>query len=128
MNKLQALHSFWAGFNIPAYDENTVPEEKERISKNGTAYPYLTYEAKDDDFGNEMPATINLYYFGSSWAGVTEKEMEIANAITRGGKYVKYDGGAVLIRKASPWAQRLEDANNEMIRRIVLNTTIEFLE
>ena len=120
MNKMQTLHSFWSGFKLKAYDENSVPDDAQ--------LPYLTYESVSDSFGNSVPQVVNLWYRSSSWSDVVAKEQEISDFITRGGRMVSYDGGAMWIQKASPWAQRLGDESDEMIRRIVLNVSIEFLD
>jgi hypothetical protein len=119
MNKMQTLHSFWSGFGLKAYDENSVPDNAQ--------LPYITYEASDDDFGNTLFQTANLWYRSSGWGEITEKEQEISDFITRGGRMVAFDDGAMWIQKGSPWAQRLEEPSDEMIRRIVLNITIEFM-
>ena len=42
MDKAQALHSFWSGFGLTAYDENTVPD--------GAQLPYITYEVEGDPY------------------------------------------------------------------------------
>lgn len=128
MNKIQTLHSFWSSFGIPAFDENSVPDEQDRIRLYGSAFPYITYEVSSDDFGNAIAQTASLWYRDSSWADITEKELQIAEFITRGGRMIAYEGGSMWIQKASPWAQRMEDSSDEMIRRIVLNIQIEFLD
>ena len=128
MNKTQTLHTFWSGFDIPAYDENSVPTADERIKLHGSAFPYLTYESSMDDFGNPIAQTANLWYRSSGWTDVSLKEQQISDFITRGGRMVAYDDGAMWIQKASPWAQRLEEPEDDMIRRIVLNITVEFLD
>jgi len=120
MNKIQTLHNFWSGFGLKAYDENTVPDDAQ--------LPYLTYEVSDDNFGNKVMQSASLWYRSSSWADITAKEQEISDFITRGGRMIAYDGGAMWIQKTSPWAQRLEEPSDEMIRRIVLNVTIEFMD
>lgn len=120
MNKIQTLHSFWSGFGLKAYDEFSVPD--------GAVLPYITYEVSSDDFGNKIAQTASLWYRSSSWADITEKEMQIAEYIGRGGRMLAYDGGSMWICKSSPWAQRMEDPSDDMIRRIVLNVEIEFLD
>lgn len=120
MNKMQTLHKFWSGFGLKAYDENSVPDDAQ--------LPYLTYEASDDDFGNTLLQTANLWYRSSSWSEITEKEQQISDFITRGGRMIAFDGGAMWIQKASPWAQRLEEPSDDTIRRIVLNVTVEFMD
>ena len=120
MNKMQTLQAFWSGFGIPAYDENTVPDD--------AVLPYITYEASSDDFGNTMLRNASLWYRSSSWAEITAKEQQIADFITRGGRMISYDGGAMWIQKANPWAQRMSEPSDDSIRRIVLSYNIEFLD
>lgn len=120
MNKIQTLHMFWNSFGIPAYDENSVPDK--------AAFPYLTYEVSSDGFGNQIAQTSSLWYRSSSWTDITMKEEQIAEFIGRGGVMVAYEDGSMWIQKASPWAQRMNDPSDELIRRIVLNVTIEFLD
>ena len=128
MNKMQALHHFWSEFSIPAYEATSVPDEKDRVAINGQAFPYLTYEASTDDFGNALAQTASLWYRDTSWAAITAKEQEISDFITRGGRMVAYTGGAMWIRKASPWAQRLEEPSDDTVRRMILNVQVEFLD
>lgn len=120
MNNIQALHSFWSSFGLKAYDETSVPDDAQ--------LPYITYEVSDDDFGHTLAQTASLWYRSSSWADITEKEMQIADFIGRGGRMIAYDGGAIWLQKAQPWAQRMSDPSDEMIRRIVLNVQVEFLK
>lgn len=119
MNAQQALYQFWSGFTLPAYDENTVPDN--------AALPYITYESASDFFGTSMPLSASLWYRSTSWSGITAKEQEIANSITSGGKIISCDGGGLWIKRGTPWAQRMDEATDSMIRRIVLNYEVEFL-
>lgn len=120
MTALQALDRFWNGFNLVAYDENTVPDD--------APLPYITYEASRDFFGATIAQSVSLWYRSKSWATITEKEEQIAEYIGKGGKMVLYDGGAFWIKRGQPWAQRQPDAADDTIRRIVLNIEIEFEE
>lgn len=119
MNKMQALNAFWNSFGLKAYDSSTV-SDTERM-------PYITYEANDSYFGQILAQTASLWYYSTSWKEITEKELEIAEAIGRGGQYVEYDGGAFIVRRGTPWANRLP-GENDMIRRIALNVEIEFID
>lgn len=129
MNKEQALNSFWNGFGIPAFDENSVPEY---ITKDGALVPleppYITYETRTDDFGYPVALTASIWYRSSTWADITAKAQEISDFIGRGGRMIAYSGGAFWIQKASPWASRMDDPADNMIRRIVLNVTVEYLQ
>lgn len=119
MTALQALQAFWASFGLPAYDENTVPDN--------AALPYVTYEASEDFFGATLAQTASLWYRSTSWGEITAKEQEIADFIGRGGRQIAFDGGAFWLKRGTPWAQRMDEPSDSMVRRIVLNVEIEFL-
>ena len=120
MNKAQTLQAFWSGFSLPTYDENTVPDDAKM--------PYITYEVKDDSIGTTCMLSASLWYHSNSWAEITAKEQEIADFITRGGRMIAYDGGAMWIQRDNPWAQRMGDPNDKSIRRMVLSILIEYLD
>jgi hypothetical protein len=40
MDKEQAIQNFWSQFGIPAYDENSVPDD--------LRYPFITYSVSTD--------------------------------------------------------------------------------
>lgn len=119
MTPLQALHNFWSGFGIKAYDVYTIPDDAK--------LPYITYEASNDFFGSDLMQSVSLWYRSTSWADITAKEHEIAQYIGRGGVMVPCDGGAIWIKREQPWAQRMDDPSDNMIRRIVLNIQTEYL-
>ena len=118
MNKIQALNSFWNSFTWKAYDATSIPDN--------VPYKHISYEVSSDDFNHPVAQTANLWDRSSSWEEISLKEMEIADYIGRGGIMIVYDDGAMWIKKGTPWAQRLAD--NEDIKRIVLNVEVEFIE
>ena len=120
MNKDTALHNFWASFGLKAYEETHVEDDAQ--------LPYITHEGAVDNFGNEIAQSASLWYRSTTWADITAKRDEIAERITRGGVYVHYDGGALLIRMGNPFAQRMADPNDDMVRRILINYTVEYLD
>jgi hypothetical protein len=119
MNKQQAFHAFLSRFGWKAYDETSVPDYAQ--------LPYITYEMPDDFFDYTIASTVSLWTRSSSQAEITEKSNEIAVAIGRG-IVVHYDGGVIIIHRGNPWAQRMTDTSDDMIRRIVLNITVEYVE
>lgn len=120
MNKDQAVSAFWKTFGIDSYDESNVPTD--------ATYPYLTHEEAVDTLGYPIAQTASLYYRSSSWSDVIAKRDEIAEYISKGGRLVKYDNGAFWIRMGRPWAQRMADSSDDMVRRMLLNYVIEFIE
>ena len=120
MNGIQTLHQFWSSFGIKAYDESTVPDN--------AALPYITYEVQTDNFGNVLFLSASLWYRDTSWTAITSKEQQISARLGRGGVIVDYDGGALWIKKSSPWSRRMEEPSDDTIRRIILNISVEYVE
>lgn len=119
MNKYQAIDTFWNSFNIPAYDENTVPENAQM--------PYITYNMASDSLGQVLPLSATLWYRSNSWEAISLKADEIAEAIGTNGYYIaKLDEGYVWITKGTPFAQRIVNEDRD-IRCMYINITVEFL-
>jgi hypothetical protein len=122
MDKEQALHKFWSGFGLTAYDENTVPDNA--LTTNGGKY--LTYNVATASLDEPTPLYANLWYKSSSWAEITVKANEISVAIGRGGAIVSFDGGKIWICRGTPFSQRMPD-DDDTIRRIYINVMAEYL-
>ena len=88
--------------------------------------PYITYSAVTGDFDNNVQISGSLWYSGYSWADADRKAAEINTALAHGGKLIPYTGGALWIRRGTPFAQHMAD-DDDTIRRIYLNLTAEFL-
>ena len=120
MDKAQALDAFWNSFNIPAYDENSVPED--------ATFPYITYSEATDSLGNVVTLNASIWDSSTSWATVSLKAEEIAKKIAEYGHYtIKIDTGYLWLVKGNPFAQRMSDPNDDNIKRIYLNVLGEFL-
>lgn len=118
MDKWEALHEFWAGFGIPAYDENTVPHE--------AVMPYITYTVSTDGLDAPVALTASLYYRTKRWDEISQKADEIARAITNmNPPALPFETGRLYITKGSPFAQRMPEADDS-VRRIDINITAEF--
>lgn len=121
MTKAAALYNFFSGFDIPAYEENSVYS-----METAPAYPYLTYEVTTDSFeGNDVPLTFSLWYRSTSWVDINAKSDEISAAIGRGA-LTSCDKGTILIHRGHPFAQRLGDSSDDMVKRISHNITVRF--
>ena len=118
MDKYQALHSFWSGFCLVAYDENTVPATAEM--------PYITYQAVGDTFDGNVLLSASVWYHSMSWEAISQKVEEISGAIGLGGSMTSYTGGALWVKRSSPFAQRMSDPDKN-IRRILLSVEVEYL-
>lgn len=120
--KEQAIHQFWSGFGLKAYDEQTVP-----TGDDAPAFPYITYEVITDNLNHPVMLTGSLWYRSASWAEITAKKDLIANSIGYGHKIIKIDGGYMYLTRGTPFAQRMGDETDDMIRRIYIQINCEYL-
>ena len=119
MTKAAAIYQFWSSFGLTAYEENTVPTD--------AAFPYITYQLVTDSFDREIPLTASIWYRSESWAGINAKTEEISQKISRGGKVIPCDGGAIWLKRGQPFAQSMGDESDDLIKRKYLNITAEFM-
>lgn len=119
MTKEAAIQRLFNQF-LPAYEENTVPDWAEM--------PYITYNlATGDILSGENPLSCSLWYKDNSWITINEKTREISEKIGLGGITLKCDEGVIWLKKGTPFAQSMGDANDDTIRRKYINLTAEFL-
>ena len=119
MTKASAIYQFWSSFGLTAYEENTVPTD--------AAFPYITYQLVTDSFVREIPLSASLWYRSESWTAINAKTEEISQKISRGGKIIACDGGAIWLKRGQPFAQNMSDENDDLIKRKYLNITAEFM-
>ena len=119
MTKAAAIYQFWNSFGLTAYEENTVPTD--------AAFPYITYQLVTDSFDHEVPVTASLWYRSERWTAINSKTEEISQKISRGGKIIPCDGGAIWLKRGQPFAQNMGDESDNLIKRKYLNITAEFM-
>ena len=131
MDDAQALYSFWSGFDIPAYDVYSVPDDAK--------LPYITYNSASGDVRH----VINLYgvvWYGSwietepdvvqddsnSWVDVEHKAAEIDRYIGMDGVDIPIQGGTLHIARGSPSRQRYPQSDTK-IKGILINIQAKFI-
>ena len=119
MTKAAATYHFWSGFGLTSYEENAVPD--------AATFPYITYQLVTDSFDREIPLTASLWYRSESWTSINAKTEEISQKISRGGKIIHCDGGAIWLKRGQPFAQSMGDESDNLIKRKYLNITAEFI-
>lgn len=119
MTKAAAIYQFWNSFVLTAYEENSVPDD--------ATFPYITYQFVTDSFDREIPLTASLWYRSESWKAINAKTEEISQKISRGGKVIPCDGGAIWLKRGKPFAQSMGDESDNLIKRKYLNITAEFM-
>ena len=119
MTKAAAIYQFWNSFGLTAYEENTVQDD--------AAFPYITYQLVTDSFDREIQLTASIWYRSESWTAINAKTEEISQKISRGGKIIPCDGGAIWMKRGQPFAQNMGDESDDLIKRKYLNITAEFM-
>lgn len=122
MTKEAALYNFWASFGIPAYEESSVP-----TGDNAPNFPYITYQVVTDSIGYDTVMTASVWYRSSSWLEPNAKAREIDKRISRSGILLPYDGGALWLKRGTPFAQNMGDDSDDLIRRKILNISAEYI-
>ena len=119
MTKAAAIYQFWNSFGLTAYEENSVPDDAK--------FPYITYQLVTDSFDREIPLAVSIWYRSESWTGINSKTEEISQTISRGGKIISCDGGAIWLKRGQPFSQSMGDESDDLIKRKYLNITAEFM-
>lgn len=116
MTKAAALFSFWSGFGLTAYEENSLPKSPE--------FPYITYQLITSGDLDHVTGSASVWYRDASVVGVNAKVEEISQGI---GDRVTLpcDGGAIIVRKGTPFSQPMGDDLDNMIKRRIL--TVDYL-
>lgn len=120
MTKAAALYKFFSSFGMPAYAASSVPDD--------VIFPYLTYDLITSAWGGEeVGLTVNLWFYTTSEAIPNAKAQELSKAIGLGGVMLPCDGGAIWLKRGSPWCQSLKDETSQTIKRRYLNVTAEYM-
>lgn len=120
MTKAAALHKFFSSFGMTAYATSSVPED--------VVFPYLTYDLVTGAWGDDQAAiTVNLWFYTESEAAPNAKAEELSQTIGLGGIQLPCDGGAIWLKRGSPWCQSIKDEAFPTIKRRYLNITAEYL-
>ena len=118
MNKWQTLDAFWNSFSIPAYDENSVPQD--------ATMPYITYSATVSGFEDVIPLSASVWYRDTGWKEISLKVDQISQRLETN-KLIKMDGEQYLfVTKGSPFAQRVADDDDDSVKRVYINVSAEY--
>lgn len=119
MNKWQAINEFWNKFGIPAYDENSIPDD--------ISLPYISYSVQVGSLGDTLLMTASIYDRSTSWKFISDKADEIANYVDRF-TILPLDTGYLWLTPGAPFAQRMsDDVYSDTIKRMYIVLNGEFL-
>ena len=124
MTKLEAIHAFFAGFDLPAYEESDAPAWSDDAQTAENKPPYITYHCALSEFrGDPVSVICNVWDLSESWEFVDNKADEIAKTIGRFCK-LSCDDGIIVITKGSPFAQPYADGP---YKRMYMNLMLHFI-
>lgn len=121
MTKTAAIYNFFHSFGLPAWEENSVPS-----GENEAELPYITYEVITDADFHVVQLNASVWYRSSSWVECNAKTDEIS-AYVGHGRVLACDGGALIFRKGTPFAQTLGLESDSMVKRKILAFEITFV-
>ena len=116
-DKWEALHNFWSSFGIPAYDENSVPDDAQM--------PYITYMAEIASFESALLLTGSIWYRSTRWAEASQKAEEIARSLASYHLESVNENEYLFLTQGSPFAQRMKD-EDDTVKRIYINIMAEY--
>jgi hypothetical protein len=119
VTKAAAIHAFWNQFGIPAYEENTVPED--------ATYPYITYQLVTDAYIREVVMTASVWYRSTSWMECNAKAEEIGRTIGMGGTVLRCDDGRIWLKRGTPFSQSMGDESDDLVKRKYINISAEYI-
>lgn len=118
MDKAQTFNKFWNSFGMPAYDATSVPEN--------ASFPRITYTMATDNIDHTLLLDANLWYRESTWKNASQKIEEISEYIEKMSP-IPCEGGYLRIMRGNPFAQRMLDEDDDLIRRYYINIVAEYL-
>ena len=110
----KALQAFFSGFGIPAYNENTIPDDAE--------LPYITYPLREPEWNQKTTFYAIVYYRSadSNLPSLTKAD-EIVREIG-GGIELTIDGGYIVLWPETPRVQAMPP--NGDVRPAYINLSI----
>lgn len=114
----QTWVDFLEQFDLPVYDENTVPED--------APLPRITYSWAEGELETPVVLSASIWYRSKSWKEITLKAEDVYKAVGYGGAVLPIPEGYIWVTRGAPFSQRVTD-EDDGIRRVLLNFTAEFL-
>lgn len=120
MDRWQAIYRFWASFGLPAYEENSIPEDAKM--------PYITFESSVGGF--EAIITLSASIWDRTTKGtafIDAKADEIQHKIKTMGCPEIAGGRYRVFVDDSIFAQNMNDPEDRLIKKKVLQVNFEFM-
>lgn len=116
--KAAAVQAWLESFGMPAYAEGSVPVSAKP--------PYMVYQPVDGALFEASTMAVSMWMRTTSEARANAKASEVSRALSGGGDVLACEGGAVWLRRGSPFCQPA-DAGERGVKRRLINIEIEFM-
>lgn len=116
--KAAAVQEWLGSFGMPAYAEGSVPVAAKP--------PYMVYQPVDGALFEASTMAVGMWLRTTSEARANAKASELSRALSGGGAVLGCEGGAVWLRRGSPFCQAVDTGERGVKRRLV-NIEIEFM-
>lgn len=126
MDKMMSLQNYFESFDVPAFNQYTVPTEERMVEMGITPYPRISYEPVFDSIGRINTITASIWDRSTGWTRIMGILSKMEKSLSNGGEKANYDGGQIWLTKGTPWAQPMND-EDDSIRRMVVNIQVEYL-
>lgn len=120
-NTVKALETFFGGFGIPVYAEDSVPDTDASGAK--VAPPYVTVQLVVPNWRTGTPFYARVWYRASDFEAIAAKVDEIEAAIGEG-VGIPTGAGAVYIFPGTPFCQFQPLAGDITLKCAYLNMTL----
>ena len=111
-----ALKNFFSGFGIPAYTQDSVPEE--------VTLPYITYTLPAPEWNQKASLQALIWDRTKSNSRIIQLADRIAAELGDQGKKISFTGGYLVIHPETPLVQIQVDQTNPDYRYAYLNLSI----
>lgn len=113
-----AFFQFMNSFGMTSYVERSVPDD--------ATLPYATYALPVAGWGDgEVAVAVHLWHRTTSEAVVNASVRALMAAVPLGGRQVQCDGGAMLVRRGTPFAQPAGESAG--VKDQYVNLSVEYL-
>lgn len=119
MDRWEALYNFWSSFGIPAYEENSVPDDAKM--------PYITYEASVGSFESTMPLSASIWDRTTKGTAFIDRKADEIEGYIKNMGCPEIQGGRLRVYTDGVFAQNMGDPDDKLIKRKVLSVYFEFM-
>ena len=125
MDKFEAQHAFWSSFSVPAYEENSVPDEP--TLKELGVNQYITYQKANGIFGASAVINPRIWTRSESWNDADALELAVQQRLEKGDHRIFYSGGMIWATPEENFAQSIGDPDDPLIKGYRLAVRLQFL-